>query len=103
MSTDEQLREIGRLSIERAAATRESALILRKIQDAGTALNKAGAHLMRNYPTADDLNEGLRLLDEALRFGDIPALKASVAQYLAIGDRLASINETLRLAGTEQT
>ena len=99
MSTDEQVREIGRLSIERAAATRESALILRRIQDVGNALNKAGAHSMRNYPTMDDLNEGLRLLDEVLKFGDIPRFKASISEYQGLQDRLAAIDETLRLAG----
>jgi hypothetical protein len=101
MSPDEQMREIGRLVTERTAAKREAALILRRIQDAASALNKAGAHLMRNYPTADDLNEGLKLLDEVLRFGDVATLKTSVAEYRSLQERNTALTYSLKSAGVE--
>ena len=101
MSSDEQSREIGRLVLERAALKQESALVLRKIQDAGKALGLAGAQLMRNCPTADDLSEGLLLLDGVLRFGDIRALRESVAHYQALQERIATLAETLRAAGVD--
>jgi hypothetical protein len=101
MSTDEQRREVGRLTIERAEAKREAALVLRRIQDAARALNNAGAHLMRSYPNASELTEGLRLLDEVLEFGDVATLKTSIAEYQSLQERIAALSDSLKSADME--
>lgn len=101
MSKDEQVQVIGRLNIERAEVKRNAALTLARIQEAAKSLERAGAHLMRSFPTDSDLVDGLRFLDEALLFGDVQNLKGLVAEYRALQERIGAISTTLKLAGTE--
>jgi hypothetical protein len=101
MSTEEQLKEIGKLATERAKAKGERNALLRRIQSTGRALNSLAPLLMREYPDMPNLNAGGEILDHLIGAGGLDRTRKDITEYIALQGRIAHLSRILQDAGAE--
>lgn len=106
MSDEDQVHAIGRLILERSDINRQRALLKSAIDrfsvKLGYIAHGLGTAGMSPRPKDDaEMNNTLSTIDELISNGNLEKLKALVAEYLSHGEKLVSIEQTLKEAGVE--
>lgn len=100
MSTDEQLVAIGRLSVERAEARREAALLESEVEKIRQRL--MGLSTLLSYLSEPaKIEAAISHAEGMIAAGGLDRLRQSLAELVAAKRRAADIGQTLRNAGAE--
>lgn len=96
MSSEEQQREVGRLTLLRAEAQRQRALRAGQLADFGRDIQAAGSLL-----AAGSFDEARRVLNELIAAGGLAPIRDMAVECLEMGERIADYTTRLQAAGAE--
>lgn len=100
MSTDEQMAAIGRLSVERAEARREAALLESEIEKFRQKVGNLTSLL--SYPgDPAKVSSALSHAEGMIAAGGFERLRQALVELAAAKQRIADIGQTMRNAGAE--
>jgi hypothetical protein len=100
MTTDEQIIVIGKLTMERAAANRQHALLNSEIGRFQTRLYDI-SKLLAYTDDPERMTETSSLLDSVVSDGGLDRLKTLLAEHQSTLRRASEITKTLKDAGAE--